>query len=62
VYNFKNTHIDSIRSGDLVYHDGAIRTVGAKDIKYDSFMGYTLWGDSYRMGTKPVMKVTKYIE
>lgn len=50
-------HIQNICAGDTVFHNGTEHTVSGKDIKYDSFMGISLFGDSYRLGTKPVMKV-----
>ena len=50
-------HISSIRSGDTVLFDGEERTVCSKDIKWDGFMGYSLLGDSYRLGHKLVTKV-----
>jgi hypothetical protein len=56
----KDTHIDHIKVGDLVVHDGKVRTVGKDHIKHDSFMGKTLWGDSYKLGKTPVKKVVKY--
>ena len=51
-------HIDSIKPGDTVRHKGDIVTVGAKDLKHDPCMGRTLRGDSYRLGTLPVIKIT----
>lgn len=53
----KEVHIDSVRVGDAVEHDGELRTVCKKDIHYNSFMGTTLFGDSYALGTKPVRKL-----
>mgnify|MGYP003590991203 CR=1 FL=1 len=50
------THIEDIRAGDVIVEDGFLLTISSKDIKYDSFMGYTLRGDSYRLGTIPVQK------
>lgn len=57
--NFKTTptHIDDIKVGDVVVHDGQDRTVCAADLKHGTFMGTTLFGDSYRCGTVPVLKV-----
>lgn len=59
-------HISLIRAGDTVFHEGWVKTVGAKDIKYETFMGYTLFGDSYILGRKPVrrlnMKTVKRLE
>lgn len=56
-YKIKEVHISAIKIGDIVYcPDGNIRTVGPHDLK-NGFMGVTLWGDSYRLGTIPVKKV-----
>lgn len=52
-----DVHINNIKIGDTVLcPDNKIRTVGKGNIKY-GFMGATLWGDSYRLGTLPVRKV-----
>jgi len=56
-YETKEVHISTIRGGDTVNHNGDIKTVGKNDVKYSSFMGHTLFGDSYRMGTVPVKKI-----
>ena len=53
----ENVHIINIRVGDCVEHNGRIMTVCRKDIK-STFMGTTLFGDSYRSGTIPVVRVT----
>lgn len=47
----------TIKSGDTIVHNGNVVTVNAKDIHRDSFMGITLFGDSYSLGRKPVIKV-----
>ncbi len=49
------THIDLIRPGDTVLVDGHLKTVSPGDTK-KGFMGTTLWGDSYRLGTLPVRR------
>ena len=49
--------IFTIKSGDTVVHNGNVMTVTAKNIHRDSFMGRTLFGDSYHLGQKPVVKV-----
>jgi len=51
------THIDLIRPGDTVLIDGHLKTVSPGNIKR-GFMGTTLWGDSYKLGTVPVQRVT----
>ena len=53
-----DTHINMISPGDTIEHNGVITTVCAHDIKGDSFMGVTLFGDSYHLGHKPVKKVS----
>jgi len=51
-------HISEIKTGDLVKcKDGFIRTIGKNNINYNSFMGYTLFGDSYKLGREKVQKV-----
>jgi len=57
-YKTENKHIDEIRSGDYVLHNEEVVTVGRRDIKLSEFMGTTLFGDCYHLGTKPVKKVT----
>ena len=52
----KDTHISLIRQGDTVLHDGKVKTVSGTDRKR-GFMGVTIFGDSYRMGTIPVKLV-----
>ena len=61
LHNYKvgNVHISTIVPGDTILcADGNLRTVCRKDIKRDSFMGRTLFGDPYRLGTVPVKKAT----
>jgi hypothetical protein len=53
----KDTHISLIRPGDTVFHDGKVRTVCRSDLKYDGFMGITLFGDCYRLGARPVQRL-----
>lgn len=56
-YTTHTTHISNIRPGDTVVINDQLRTVCASDIKRDGFMGATLFGDSYALGTRPVSKV-----
>lgn len=51
------THVDLIHPGDTVLIDGHLKTVSPSNIKR-GFMGTTLWGDSYKLGTTPVQRVT----
>ena len=54
----EKTHISTIRGGDTIVHRGKVMTVCNKDIKR-GFCGIAIFGDSYRMGTIPVTRVTK---
>ena len=51
-------HISTIKGGDTVRIGGVLKTVGKNDIKHGGFMGSTLFGDSFLLGTIPVEKVT----
>ena len=53
----EEVHVDCIKVGDTVIHEGELRTVCRNNIGGDTFMGRTLWGDSYRLGTVPVKRV-----
>ena len=46
-----------IRVGDTIVHRGEIRTVSGNNIKRNRFMGTTLFGDSYRLGYKKVVRI-----
>jgi len=50
-------HKNEIRVGDIVLHNGKALTVGFKDIKHSSFMGVTIFGDSYSLGKRFVTKL-----
>lgn len=54
----KMVHKSEIKIGDTVIHNGELRTVGKETFGNDSFMGLTLWGDSYRLGYQKVELVT----
>lgn len=48
-------HKDRIVPGDIIAcPDGRERTVCQTNIKYNSFMGVTIFGDSYHIGHKLV--------
>ena len=51
------THINLIHPGDTVLIDGHLKTVSPNDLKR-GFVGTTLWGDSYKLGTVHVQRVT----
>lgn len=59
IKNAVEIHISQIQPGDTILHtDGEVRTVCRSNIKVDNFMGITLFGDSYRLGTTPVKKLS----
>ena len=62
-YNFDilPTHRDYIMVGDqILCKDGQIRTVCSKDIRYDSFMETSIFGDTYMLGHEKVKKVINF--
>mgnify|MGYP003403861598 len=46
-------HKETIRIGDCIVVDGVMKTVSKGDIR-SGFMGITIFGDSFKMGTVPV--------
>jgi len=49
-------NINVLMPGDTIFHDNKEMTVCKKDLKR-GFCGITVFGDSYRMGTIPVLRV-----
>lgn len=56
-YHIEEININSVCSGDTVLHDDRICTVSNNDLRHSDFMGLTLFGDSYKLGTLPVLKI-----
>jgi len=56
-YPTKEVHISTISAGDTVLHNGELHTVSRNDINSGGFMGTTLFGDSYSLGRRSVVKV-----
>ena len=53
----EKVHISTIKNGDMILHlDGNIRTVNNCNIK-TGFLGLTIFGDSYKLGTVLVSKL-----
>jgi len=51
-------HISTISIGDsIICSDGFERTVGKGDIKKDSFMSISIFGDTYNLGRTSCKKV-----
>lgn len=55
--DIEKVHISLLRASDTVFHEGKVRTVCKGNLKNDSFMGPTLFGDSYNLGRKPVLRL-----
>ena len=49
-------HIDLIMAGDTILHNNEVKTVCSNNIKLGG-CGTTIFGDSYRLGTLPVVKI-----
>jgi len=56
-YSILETHISNIQAGDTILHNDEMKTVSGNNIKGDSFMGKSLFGDSYHSGHKKVQKI-----
>jgi hypothetical protein len=54
-HTYKEVHINDVRDGDIVFHDGHDRTLSRSNFKRCGFMGTTIYGDSYQLGNKPVL-------
>lgn len=54
----EKVNINTVKVGDMVEHNGVLKTVGACNIGGDKFIGRTLWGDSYNCGHKLVTRVS----
>ena len=52
-----HVHISQIKQGDTIKHNGKITTVCKSNIKTCSFMGVSIFGDSYNSGYKLVQKI-----
>lgn len=53
----REEHIDAIKVGDTILHNDKLVTIGIKDIKDSTFLGRTVFGDSYCLGYKLIIKV-----
>lgn len=50
--------IQDVKTGDtIIDNDGKIKLVSKGNIKYSKFMGLTLFGDCYKLGTQKVRKL-----
>ena len=56
-YITEKTHISNINVGDTIMHNGEMKTISGNNLKRDSFMGTTLFGDSYHIGYKLVDRI-----
>jgi hypothetical protein len=56
-YIIEKTHISNINVGDTIMHYGEMKTISGNNLKRDSFMGTTLFGDSYNIGHKLIDRI-----
>lgn len=54
-YTITEVHISKIRPGDTIERNGGLWTVCRSNIK-KGFMGRTLFGDCYKLGTELVKR------
>jgi len=54
--NMEKIHISRIRTGDTILHNNKPMTVCDHNLKR-GFCGISVFGDSYRLGTIPVLRV-----
>lgn len=57
VFTLSIAHKSEIREGDAISHNGKIMTVCANNITRCDFFGIKIFGDSYKLGYQPVLKV-----
>lgn len=50
-------HISKLRVGDTILHEGKEKTVSGNNIKRCSFMGISVFGDTYNLGYKPITRI-----
>lgn len=53
----QEVHISTIKVGDTILHNGEVTTVNKNYMGYSSFMGHSLFGYSYKLGTVLVKKI-----
>ena len=53
-------HISQINVGDVIEHNGVAKTVSGNNLKRSEFMGITIFGDSYKLGSQKVKRLMKW--
>jgi len=56
-YTTSQIHISNVTVGDTVIHNNEMKTVSNTNIKRDSVMGTSIFGDTYHLGKNLVTKV-----
>jgi len=54
--DFENIHISELRAGDTIQHGEKLMTVCNNDLTNIAGMGRAVFGDTYKIGTKPVSR------
>ena len=55
-FSFAAVDKSTIRHGDVILHNDKEVTVSVADITSNEFMGICIFGDSYQLGYKKVLK------
>lgn len=53
----ESVHISKIRVGDVVNHKGEFKTVTRSNLGSNTFLGDTLFGDSFKGGKELVTRI-----
>jgi hypothetical protein len=56
-YDITEVHVSTIQGGDTILYNDKITTVSFNNIKRDSFIGNTIFGDSFHSGNILVKKI-----
>ena len=59
VYTTETVDRNRVRPGDTIIYEGKLKTVGSNDIQNDSFMGQSVFGETYPRQVERVLFVTK---
>lgn len=57
LYPAKEVHLSEFKSGDVILVGGVPKTITSEWIKYDSFMGVSIFGRTYFSGYQRAFKV-----
>ena len=56
-YDIIEKNINYVKAGDTILHNNELKTLTWQNIKYNEFMGLSIFGDNYQCGHKKVKVV-----